>query len=133
MPKRPYSQISSSGMSLYQLSTTTSITDLPVDVLCLVFKRLPLSEVLRNQSLVCKLFYTAHLQHCRSAVKHLTLVCHYMFKGHGQTTVVQQPEVVHKQTLFEYVRDTISDCSTPTINPSSSHLKLVVGLEVTSC
>ncbi len=111
-------------------STTTSITDLPVDVLCLVFKRLPLSEVLRNQSLVCKLFYDAHLQHCRSSVKHLTLFGHYMLKEHYNGPVVPQKEVVRKQMLFEYARETSSISSLATINPSTSHLKLVAGLEV---
>ncbi len=131
MSKRPYSQISSLGMSFSKESTTpTSITDLPVDVLCLVFKRLPLSEVLRNQSLVCKLFYDAHLQHCRSSVKHLTLLGHYMLKEHSNAPVEPQSEIVRKQTLFEYARNTSSISSLATINPSRCHLKLVVGLEV---
>ncbi len=135
MSKRPFSQISSPEKSLSNQSTTTttSITDLPVDVLCLVFKRLPLSEVLRNQALVCKLFYDAHLQHCRSSVKHLTLFGHYMLKRNRLAEVEQQEEVVRKQMLFEYARETNSSSSSspPTINPSASHLKLVVGLEVT--
>ncbi len=111
-------------------STTTSIADLPVDVICLVFKRLPLSEVLRNQSLVCKLFYDAHLQHCRSSVKHLTLLGHYMLKEDSSKEVKQQNEVLRKQMLFEYARETSSISSLATINPSTSHLKLVAGLEV---
>ena len=124
-------------MSLSKLNTTSiSITDLPVDVICLVFKHLPLSEVLRNQALVCKAFYAAHLQHCRSSVKHLTLFGHYMLKtGYLQSVVEPQKEAFRKQVLFEYARETNGgNCSsTSTINPSSSHLKLVVGLEVTSC
>ena len=132
MSKRPYSEISSLGMTLSNQSTTTtptSITDLPVDVLCLVFKRLPLTEVLRNQSLVCKLFYDAHIQHCRSSVKHLTLVGHYLLKEEYNGPVEPQNEVLRKQILFEYARNT---SSIATINPSSCHLKLVVGLEVAS-
>ncbi|MGE9615853.1 MAG: F-box protein [Solitalea-like symbiont of Tyrophagus putrescentiae] len=132
MPKRPYSQISSPETSLSKLSTTTtttSMTDLPVDVLCLVFKRLPLFEVLRNQSLVCKLFYDAHLQHCRSSVKHLTLFGHYLLKDSPIGPVKPQKEVVCKQMLFKYSRGTSSISSLATINPSSSHLKLVAGLE----
>ena len=118
-------------MSFSNESTTTpSITDLPVDVLCLVFKRLPLSEVLRNQALVCKLFYAAHLQHCRSSVKHLTLFGHYMLVT---AFVEPQNEMLRKQMLFEYARNTSSISSLATINPSRCHLKLVVGLEVTSC
>ncbi len=116
-----------------QSTTTTSITDLPVDVLCMVFKHLPLSEVLRNQSLVCKAFYDAHLQHCRSSVKHLTLFGHYMLKEYyRQSAVEPQNEAFRKQVLFEYVREINggNSSSTPTINPSSCHLKLVVGLEV---
>ena len=114
-------------------ATTTTITDLPVDVLCLVFKRLPLSEVLRNQSFVCKLFYDAHLQHCRSSVKHLTLFGHYMLKEDFAGLVEPQNEMLRKQTLFEYARNTSSISSLATVNPSRCHLKLVVGLEVTSC
>ena len=117
-------------------ATTTTITDLPVDVLCLVFKRLPLAEVLRNQALVCKLFYTAHLQHCRSSVKQLTLFGHYMLKtGYYQSVAEPQNEAFRKQVLFEYLRDTNGGAVsfTPTINSSSSHLKLTVGLEVTLC
>ena len=119
-----------SKMSLSKESTTTSITDLPVDVICLAFEYLPLAEILRNQSLVCKLFYDAHLQHCRSSVKHLTLLGHYMLKKDPSKEIKQQKELVRKQMLFEYARETNSNCSTPTINPSTSHLKLVAGLEV---
>ena len=114
-------------------TTTTSITDLPVDVLCLVFKRLPLVEVLRNQALVCKLFYDAHFQHCRFSVKQLTLFGHYMLKEDFTGLVGPQNEMLRKQTLLEYARNTSSISSLATINSSSSHLKLVVGLEVTSC
>ncbi len=120
-------------MSFSKESTTTittSITDLPVDVICLVFGYLPLSEVLRNQSLVCKLFYDAHLQHCRSSVKQLTLFGHYMLVT---GIVVPQNEMLRKQMLFEYARNTSSISSLATVNPSRCHLKLVVGLEVTSC
>ncbi len=130
MPKRSYDQISSSGLSFIKQSTTTSITDLPVDVLCLVFKRLPLAEVLRNQAHVCKLFYDAHIQHCRSSVKHLTLLGHYMLKENFTGRVEPQRKMLCKQMLFEYARNTSSISSLAIVNPSSCHLKLVVGLEV---
>ncbi|KAH9395165.1 hypothetical protein TYRP_020921 [Tyrophagus putrescentiae] len=132
MPKRSYEQFSSPRMLLSKLNTTSiSITDLPVDVICLVFGHLPLAEVLRKQALVCKAFYDAHLQHCRSSVKHLTLFGHYMLKEYRHSVVEPQKEAFRKQVLFEYARKTNGgNCSfTPTINPSSSHLKLVVGLE----
>ena len=53
-----------------------------------------------------------------------------MLKKDPSKEVKQQKEVVRKQMLFEYARETNSNCSTPTINPSTSHLKLVAGLEV---
>ncbi len=121
-------------MSLSKQSPT--ISDLPVDVISLVFEYLPLSEVLLKQSLVCKVFYQAHRQHCRSAVKRLTLVGHFMvnsYKYVGKTPIViPQSEAARKLALFKIARST-GNSSCRVINSSTVHLKLVAGREVRLC
>lgn len=109
------------------------ITDLPVDVLSHVFDYLPLAQVLHTYALVSKVFYKAHRQHCRSK-KQLTLIGHYIFKGRSKKPRVSysplpQTNRGRKREFFSFARST-GIPSSPTINFSTAHLKLVAGQEV---
>lgn len=135
-------------MSLSKLTNPQSqppppnITDLPVDVLSQVFEHLPLAEVLRTHSLVCKIFYEAHRQHCRSSVKRLSLVGRLMvgstirrWRNRHSVVAAQAPKYL-KERLFKYARSNITtgDGGSPSLlvratNPSRVHLKLVPGME----
>lgn len=115
--------------------TSTCITELPLDVLSHVCDYLPLSQVLRCMSLVSKTFYVAHRQHCRST-KQLTLIGHHMVEEGGNSlrrcttnNVVPQSDAERNRQLLSFARFTGSP-SSPPINPSSVHLKLVSGQEV---
>ena len=126
---------------------TTKVTDLPVDMICLVFEHLPLAEVLRSASLVCRAFYQAHLQHCRSSVKRLTLLGRLMINAnpryYERKEIRAQNDAERQLELLKYARlsarcdDAISSSSSSSslsmstrINPSAVHLKLVPGQEV---
>lgn len=121
-------------MASPETGKATEITDLPIELLSHVFDYLPLAEVLRSVALVSKLFYNGHRLHCRSTKK-LTLIGNYMVLDRSSSLrnfedkYIPKKDADRNRELIRFARFTGSS-SSPAINPSTAHLKLVVGLEV---
>lgn len=106
------------------------ITDLPLDVLMLIFSHLPLVEVLKRISLVNRSFYRAHVAFCRSSVKQITLIGHYMSKETRSTEppVLRTEDQIHEYFFTLARRQPSVDVSF--LNPRISQLYLSAEFEV---
>lgn len=105
------------------------ITDLPLDVLMLIFGHLPLVEVLKRVALVNRAFYKAHTAYCRSYVNQITLFGNHMTKEmRSQDQPTPRTADQFHQYLFTLARR--QPMEVPSLNPRSSQLFLSAEFEV---